>query len=328
MHRGQEIYLFFYQFGYKGWIGIFISSFLMGGIIFLSFRLMKKYEIEDYYHFLEKINGNNSKLKLNKIIGSIINLFLLISFYIMIAGFSAYLSQEFRVPFIIGSLIITFLCYLTFQNNIEGMIKVNTILIPILIIFIIVFGMKSTSILSDIKPLEISGKGNWLLSAILYGSYNSILLIPILITLKKYIKGNKQSLIISTICVSIIILLATSIYNILTKINIEISKIELPVIYVISFMGKGYKIVYGLVMISSIFTTAVSSGYSFLANCSKSKRGYQYLNLFICISGILISNIGFSNLIIFLYPTFGVLGFIQIFLIIKSNYQLTIEKKR
>ena len=327
LHHGQEIYLFFFKYGSNGIIGAIVSSLLIGSIIFLSCRLIKKYEIEDYYHFLDKINKTGSKIKFNKIISTIINMFLLISFYIMVAGFSAYISQELKVSALVGSILISSLAYITFKYNIEGIIKINTILIPIIIILIILFGIITINKTSNIKNLNISEDGKWIISSVLYGSYNSILLIPILITLKKYIKNNKQTILISAITISIIILLTISIFKILGSINIDISQIELPVIYMVSFMGKLYKILYGFIIISSIFTTAISSGYGFLTNCSKSQKKYKYLNLFICISGTLISGIGFSKLINFLYPLFGILGLMQIFFIIKSNFLLTIEKK-
>lgn len=191
-----------------------------------------------------------------------------------------------------------------------------------------IFGIICSYNIASSKSINIYEKGNWLISGILYGSYNSILLIPILITLKKYIKNTKHNIIISTSCVFIILLLTISIYSILMKINIDILEIELPAVYAVSFMGKGFKIIYGFIIISSIFTTAISSGYGFLTNCSKTDKMYKYLNPIICISGLIISNIGFSKLVNFLYPVFGVLGLIQIFFIIKSNYKLTIEKNK
>lgn len=328
MHHGQEIYLFFFRFGNKGIIGAIISSLVIGGIIFLTFRLIRQKNITDYYEFLETINRTRTNVKFNKIISYIVNIFLLISFYIMIAGFSAYIFQELKISPIIGSTVIALLSYLTFGKNLEGIIKVNTFLIPILIAFIIMLGVISARGRTEVENMNIYEEGNWIISGVLYGSYNSIILIPILITLKKYIKNTYQTIMISSTTVFIIILLVISIYEILSKINIDISGIELPITYAVSFMGIGYKIIYSFIITSSIFTTAISSGYAFLNNISKTKKMYKYLNFFICISGILISGIGFSNLINYLYPCFGVLGLIQIILITKSNFKLSIEKNK
>jgi len=326
LHHGQEIYLFFFKYKENGIVGGLISALIIGLIIFLSFRIIREFKITEYYQFLETINKKKSKINFNKLISCFINLFVLISFYIMIAGFASYISQQFNLPVFIGSIIIAFFAFITLNKNIEGIIKVNTILIPILIMFIFIIGIIYGNNELQINRFNTYENINWLLSAILYSSYNSILLIPILINLKKFITENNQIVIISIIIFFIIILLIISIYRILNKINVDISTIELPVIYAINFLGNRYKIIYGFIIISSIFTSAISSGYAFLSNFSKSKEMYKYLNLFICISSIFISNVGFSKLINFLYPTFGIFGLVQIFLIIKSNYKLTIEK--
>jgi len=52
----------------------------------------------------------------------------------MIAGFGAYLQQEFNLNSIIGSSILAILCLILFKTNVNGLVKVNEILIPILII--------------------------------------------------------------------------------------------------------------------------------------------------------------------------------------------------
>ena len=319
--------MFFFKFGYKGFIGAIISSLLIGTIIHLSFRLIKQYDIKDYKEFLKQINGKDDKNFINKLINYIINIFLLITFYIMIAGFCAYVSQELKIPYFIGGVIISILSYITFRNNIEGIIKVNTILIPVIIGLIILFGIMNIKEINNIKNINITEGGNWILSSILYGSYNSIVLIPILIKLKGFIKNSKEALLTSIIIFWVIMLLVISIYLILMNINISLDEIELPAIYAISFMGKGFKIIYGIIILFAIFTTEVSSGYAFLTGCCTSKKMYNYLNMFICISGILISKLGFSRLINILYPLFGILGLLQIFYIIKSNFKQAIEKK-
>ena len=66
----------------------------------------------------------------------------------------------------------------------------------------------------------------------------------------------------------------------------------------------------------AIFTTAISAGYSFLANCTKSKKQYTYWTIIMCITSILVSKLSFSGLINLLYPIFGYLGIIQIIFIL------------
>lgn len=318
MHHGKEIYIFFNQYGTIGIIGIIISFIFLGTIIYKVIKISNEYNINNYEEFLNKLGTKNSIIK------AIINIFLIISFYIMIAGFSAYFEQELNMPKVIGSLTIILLCYITFTRNINGIIKMNTILIPILVIFIIIFGIKNINLNNNTYIIktnsEISIK--WILASILYTSYNSITLIPILIPIKKLIQTKKQNQIMCILITIITIILALIIYNIIGKIEINIKNIELPTVYIASTNGKIYKYMYGIIILVSIFTTAISAGYGFLENNSNNQKTYKILNILICISAIFISNIGFSKLLNLLYPIFGVLGLIQIYRI----FAISLEK--
>lgn len=131
---GQEVYAFFFSFGIKGLIGILISSFIIGITIYKTFKIIQKNNINNYEEFLNSFIENK---KINYITNTIINIFILVSFYIMIAGFGAYLQQELNLNSIIGSCILAMLCLILFKTNVNGLVKVNEILIPILIIIMI-----------------------------------------------------------------------------------------------------------------------------------------------------------------------------------------------
>ena len=131
---GQEVYTFFFSFGKKGLIGIFIASLVISLAIYKTFKTILKTNVKNYEDFL-KLFIKNKKIYYLK--NAIINIFILISFYIMIAGFGAYLQQEFNLNSILGSSILAILCVILFRKNVDGVIKLNTIIIPILITIII-----------------------------------------------------------------------------------------------------------------------------------------------------------------------------------------------
>ena len=193
MHHGQEIYTFFNRYGLKGLIGLIFSMFLMSYIIYKTFKISLYKNANIYQDFL--IDILPYKLKNNKIlvltINNIINLFLLISFNIMVAGFSTYFSQELSSPKIIGGLLITIISFITFYKGIEGVIKINTYLIPSLIVLIIFLGIKKIETIEIIK--ENIKSLYWIISGVLYASYNSITLIPILISLRKELNNKKEA---------------------------------------------------------------------------------------------------------------------------------------
>lgn len=315
---GQEIYVFFFSYGIKGFIGIIISSVVMGVLIYKTLGIINKYNINSYKDLLDILIKNkkeNKYFNFKNIINLIINIFILVTFFIMIAGFGAYFEQQFGINSLVGSSILAILNFVIFLTSVKGVIKANELLVPMLIVFLVIIGFIN---IIDINIVKLgnyiirTNQSNYILSAIIYASYNSILLIPVLITLKKYINTKKQILFISLISTIIVILLATIIFLILIRVDVDITKLEMPAVYVVSNIFKFLEIIYGFIILGSIFTTSISLGTSFLQNVSKNKKSYTQIATVMCITSVLISKIGFSNLINLLYPIFGYLGLIQI----------------
>lgn len=310
---GQEVYLFFFSYGMKGLIGILISSIIIGVVIYSTFNILNKYKINTYKDFLNILIPKNTKLKI--IANFIINIFILITFFIMIAGFGAYFEQEIGINRLVGSLILAIITFIVFMTSIKGVVKVNELIVPILIGFIFIIGIisiKDTHILNLENYVIRTNYTNFALSAALYSSYNSILLIPVLITLNNYVKNKKQIFYISFISAIVTILLSVIIFLLLVRVDVDISKLEMPVVYVVSNMFKILRYIYGVIILGSIFTTAISLGVSFLQNTAKNKKGYTQIAIIMCITSVIISKFGFSNLVSLLYPIFGYLGLIQI----------------
>lgn len=314
---GQEIYLFFFSYGKKGILGIIVSSILLGIIIYKTIVIIKEKQITTYKEFLKNIiPEKNRKEKILEIINTIINTFILITFYIMIAGFGGYLAETIEIPQIIGSSILAIICIIIMSKETKGIVKVSEAIVPILILFIIIIGiytLSSTNIINKINEMKIVKGSNWLVSGVIYASYNSILLIPVLISINKIItkKEISKTAIIITLTTFI---LATSIFVSMLKIDVNIRNLEMPVSYVINTQLPKLKIAYGIVILTSILTTAISLIAGLMQNVKKQNNKKIILYL-ICISSIPISQIGFSALIQLLYPIFGYIGILQIILI-------------
>lgn len=86
---GQEILIFFNTYGKFGIFGITISMSIISIIVYKTLKINLENNIKTYQNFIEYIIPN--KLKENKIllftINNIINIFLLISFNVMVARF-------------------------------------------------------------------------------------------------------------------------------------------------------------------------------------------------------------------------------------------------
>ena len=326
---GQEIYLFFFSYGINGLIGILISSILMGYVIYKTLKIIKQYNLQNYKEFLDRIiykktTKYNKNSSIAKVINLVVNTFTLVTFFIMIAGFGTYFAQEFGINQLVGSFILATITYIILNTSVKGVVKANGIIVPILIILVGIIGILNIKNLPllQIKNYVIPNNNiEFILQAILYASYNSILLIPVLITLNKYIKNKKQITKISILSSVIIAIMSTLIFLLLTKVDVDIEKLEMPAVYVVSNMFYILKYLYGFVILGSIFTTTISLGMSFLQNTSKNEKSYSHIALIMCISSVIVSKIGFSNLVNLLYPVFGYLGLLQIYKILLKNAQ-------
>lgn len=309
---GQEIYSFFYTYGTIGIIGIIVTSSLIGILIYKILKIIFKNEINNYDEFLNLFIKNR---KITKIINIILNILLLVTFYIMIAGFGAYFEQEIGINRMLGSSILAILCAIIFFTNVKGVLKISEYIVPILIIFITIIGGINLIEVEPTTQIQIIKKG-WLLSAVTYCSYNIILLIPVLISLRNQISKQQHIKYIAVITGIITATLSLMIYMLLMKSQIEISTLEMPIVYVIRTYFTKFKNIYAFIILASILTTAISIGIGFLQNISKSKKSYTQFVLFMCITSLIVSNFGFSNLVNFLYPIFGYIGIIQIICIL------------
>lgn len=313
LHHGVEIALFFNSFQKNGLYGIIISAIVISLIIYKVFSIMLKNDVKTYPEFLEKTVGTKRKLIIN-IVDNIINIFLLISFLVMMTGILSFFEQELKISNILFSLFIVLICYFVLIKDLDGVIKINTILIPILIFCVIFIGIKYNSQIDTNIDLNLNNNitKNWLLSSLIYTSYNSVVLIPILISLKKEITNKKQIKIISIISGVVVGILAIIIYRLLFVAKDAINEVEMPLVFVAGKLGKIYKYIYGLVILAAIFTSAISSGYAFLENTTKTKKQYRVVCFILCVASVFISKFGFSSLVNTLYPIFGYLGLLQI----------------
>ena len=309
---GQEIYIFFYQYGVNGILGIIISSVLLGFVIYKVLHICKENEVTNYKSFLKKLIKQEKYLE---IFNTIMNIFILITFYIMIAGFGAYFEQQFGIHSFIGSIILALICYFVFLKNVSGLIKVSQYMVPLLIgsLFIIgIFVIDSENILEISHYVSENTSWKWILDSVLYGSYNTILLIPVLIALRNLVNNKKESGMISILTTILIMVLSFIVYFILTKVDVDIKNLEMPAVYVASKISPIFEYIYGFIILTSILTTSISLGTSLLENIAHSRKKYKQYAILICVSAVFVSNIGFSNLVNLLYPIFGYIGLIQI----------------
>lgn len=288
-----------------------MCNIIMAITIYKTLKIIYDKNVENYKEFLNIIF--DGKIYLSNIINNIINVFLCVTFFIMISGFGAYLAQSFNFNKILGSGILAILSFFVLKNKNGGFAKINEIIIPILILFVLIIGIKNIEFISENKSNTLINKSVfWILQAILYASYNLILTEPVLISLKKYIQSQKQILVISIGVCIIMILLAGVEFLLLMNVDVDFKSLDMPLVYVVENKFPKLKLIYGAIILIAIFTTAISVGNSFLSNVYQKSKNYPQIVLILCITSVIISPIGFSKLVERLFPLFGFLGIVQV----------------
>ena len=310
---GREIFNFFTIYGLSGIVSIFIFSFLLFFLVLKCLNIKEKLNINNYNEFIVYLEKKYSLFNYQIFI-SIINIFLAASFYIMTSSLASLFSYQFNISKIITVLITIIFCfYILSKNNLTFIYKINSILMPVLISFIFLFSISNIN-LNNIE--FFSGNENIFFSifmGILYFSYNSLLLIPVVFNIK--ITKNYSNLKISLLFSFIIFILLLLFNFLLLTFYSEILNIDLPIVYL---CGSIVKVFGFFIILSAILTTLISSGYSFVNNLNKKNKKIKLIT-FLLLSFVF-SFFSLSALINFFYPLFGFFGLFQIFLILNYKY--------
>ena len=311
---GKEITQFFTSFGLTSFFGIlFCGAFyiLMGSIIA---KISIKYSLNSYSDVLKIISPN----LLGKLTGVITTFYLISSASIILAGSGALINQFFGIPKIVGSLIMLCLASVFLLRGTDGLIEVNSFIVPsllgtitLIIILYFLFAKDSVSfhVISSFEP----PKKGVAVSTILYAGYNVLCCSGVLVPLSNETK-NSKTMVYGIACGALGLTLLSSAINLLLLANQPyIYELEIPLLLVAQRFGSVVQALLLVIIWLEMFSTEVSDVYSISKTLEQSFNIKFKKGIFIVLAVALpISQIGFSNLISTLYPLFGILSLIFI----------------
>lgn len=311
---GKEITQFFTVFGYKSFLGILVCGlfYIIIGTIIAKISIM--YKLNSYSELMGVISPNI----LGKLTGIITTLYLISSASIILAGSGAIINQFFGVPKIFGSLLMLILAYLFLLRETDGLIEVNSFIVPALIITLTFIGLLYFFFRRDIVSFQnitsfMPQKNGLLLSTILYAGYNILCCSGVLVPLSTKMK-NSKTMVLGITFGALGLTLICLIINLLLTVNQPyIYEYEIPLLFVASPFGSIVQAILLMVILLEMFSTEVSDVYSISKTLKQSFNVNFKKGVLIVLSLALpISQIGFSNLISTLYPFFGLLSLIFI----------------
>ncbi len=250
---------------------------------------------------------------------------------VMFAGVGALFQQHVEGTFQISILCTLLFVYLITSRGIKALVMVNTFVVPIMIGFSLLIGLK-TFIAQDAASLPaLPSASGWMLAPLLYVSFNMTLALAVLTPLGSEADDKRAIIgggIIGGMGLGILLFLAN---YALTVHWGSINNVEIPMAAIVSHFHPVIYWLFNLVILGEILTTLTGNIFGLTRQLEQlfpevNGRGVIVLLLVICYA---ISQFGFSTLIHHLYPLFGFLSaltFIMIF--IKETWLVPSRRRR
>lgn len=315
---GQEIMQFFTNYYSGGFAGIIVAGILFSIIGYSVLRRVYSQRITTYDEFIYPALG----WFFGKVMEVIILIFMLSVFCIMIAGMGNIMIDAFNISFTKAVVIASIICILVLLTDIRGIVALNAVITPFLVLGIIFTGVY-VIITRDMSVFNITGyiksvTNNWFFSALLYVSYNSITSIVIMCNLLPYLKSRRIATVSGVLGGMVLMVIALVLNTVLFVFMPEKASFgEIPILYILQKYSNTLNFIYMVVLWLAMFTSAVNSGYCFIDRLrTKVKINRIILILLFGAISIPLSTCGFSRLIATLYPIFGYAGLLMLFVII------------
>mgnify|MGYP005849450575 CR=1 FL=1 len=313
---GQEVLQFFGFFGYRGLAGIILATILLILFGFLILDLGRRLKAESHLPVILYAGGR----WMGSIIDWVITFFLFGGLVTMAAGAGAIFTEQFGLPFIWGAAAMTASTLLTVLLGINGVISSISFVVPLLLIIVLsvagyTIAVGHHALLANL--LEYSNPAGapvpfWPLTSLLYSSYNLVLAVAILAPLGALSSPSRLRAGAFWGGAGLGLGAAAIDLAMLTHIN-EASLYQIPMIFVAGTLSPGVRLVYTLILLAEVYTTAVGSLFGFVARFS-SQETARYRWVAVAAGGLAFafSQFGFSNLVGTLFPTVGLAGLLML----------------
>lgn len=317
---GQELMQFFVVFGYHGLIGVFLSGIAFALMGYFISQIVIKNKVYGYKPFLDKILGK----KIGPLVDIWITITIFISLGIMLAGCATVLQEKLSINYYLGLIVFSLIVLITLYKGEKGVISINFILIPFLIVITILVCFISIGLAQaeTFKAGENPLIGNqWGIALLLYVASNMAIMIVILTSIDHYrLKEGIRGVLWGGILLGMIGLVMVYAMQLFWP---EILRAEIPMFYLTGNIDSRLSILYSLAILSAMLTSAIINGFGLIIRIgSLIKIKQNTLATIIIFLALPVSFLGFSNLISYFYPVFGYVGVVIIFAIFYANLKL------
>lgn len=291
---GKELILFFQNDNTALWY-LLISLIIMALVSLLYFSKQKDFKIPQKNFFFHQA------------IETLFLLFSAASYTVMLACGGEALEESISLPFL-GGTVVTFAITIGIVSfGVSNVYRFNLIATPVLLICMI-----AISLAGLFTPVGMfSASQSQSINLLMYAGYNLLSVLPVLGAISSTME-KKDGCIGISMGFFFVITVGLLLKCLLLRFCHLTPNTAIPVLSIVSYLGNYFHIFYTVMLYLSILTTAVNSFYA----VTQGKN-----TLFIGLSLLCCSFLGFSTLIETLYPFFGYLGIGVIVYVISTAFK-------
>ncbi|MCF6094664.1 hypothetical protein L1765_11900 [Microaerobacter geothermalis] len=320
---GRELWEFFSSYGEQSVWGILIAIFLFTVSSMTILWLSWKYQSEHYFHVLEILMGK----RVAYVFDGIILFYLFTVTVVMFAGSGAAFFQ-WDMTHLSGVLFIAVLVYIVLLFNVEGIISLNTYIVPMLMIILLVIPLQFL-IMKDMMLFFPTWTSSpvWT-SAITYASLNIVPLVAVLSTFGTHVKQKKEIMIAGLVGGLSLGTIAILLNQALLINGEKVIRQEIPLFSLVDIYPSYIIFLVTIILWIAIYTTAVSSLHGLIRRI-KEWIGLPIwlLTALLIVFMITLSQFGFSVLVKVLYPLYGVLNLFVLMVILLYPISGSVKKE-
>jgi len=314
---GQELMQYFVGFGRIGLLGIIVAGLFFALTGWAALRICRRESLTNYHELMRHLFG----AKLGGIMEGMVVLFLFSLFVAMLAGAGATGREAFDVPFTISVFVIAVKVFIVLCFGLTGVVRINVILAPFMLLGGIFIGLYSFFTYTNPTFAMLPGRSIglvWFLSSVIYASYNLVTGVPILAATAEMATKKRDAMVGGLLGGGVITLLGICMALPLFLHYGNVISLEIPFLYIATHHGTVFRLFYLAVLMSAIMTTAACNAFA-VTQWFKSHRIMVAAG--VCIVGLVLSHIGFSNIVAYVYPAFGFLGLFKIIVILWHGFK-------
>lgn len=326
---GQELLQFFGVFGGYGIVGMVLA---IAAFVFFSLLVLNIAKKTGRTEF-DRVILQPELPWLRAFLSGVFLFFLFDVMVAMIAGAGALLEQVFSLPAVVGNALIAVLVLVVALTGAAGMVAAFNIVVPLLVVAALVIALAAPFRLpveavtatpfSDGNPLL----GNWFFSALSFISYNMMAAVTILVPLSTGMeeKTVRRGLALGA---GLLTLIFAGILLPMLLFRDAVGGAELPMLELAYRVAPALGLVYAVLLLAGMFTAALSSLFAVVTRLqlwAGGRLATRRTTVALCVLSFLGSIFGFKNVVSFVYPICGYIGFLALAGIL--HHALVLRKK-